>query len=41
MKFLILSLIIFSIFACSNEKEVVEITKIFSIEDVASAGFKV
>ena len=41
MKFLILSLIIFSIFACSNEKEVVEVTKIFSMEDVASAGFKV
>ena len=35
MKFLILSLIIFSIFACSNEKEVVEVTKIFYMEDVA------
>tara|TARA_B100001121_G_scaffold178979_1_gene156214 strand:- start:2145 stop:2756 length:612 start_codon:yes stop_codon:yes gene_type:complete len=41
MKILILILITVSIFACSNEQEIVEVTKIFSMEDVASAGFKV
>jgi len=41
MKVLILILIAISIFACTSEQEIVEVTKIFSMEDVASAGFKV
>ena len=35
---LIMSLLIL---ACSHEQEIVEVTKIFSMEDVSSAGFKV
>ncbi len=41
MKVLILIMIMVSIFACANEQEIVEVTTIFSMEDVASAGFKV
>ena len=41
MRFLILFSIILLVFACSQEEEITEVTKIFSMDEVSSAGFKV
>tara|TARA_B100000579_G_C22730866_1_gene804154 strand:+ start:371 stop:985 length:615 start_codon:yes stop_codon:yes gene_type:complete len=41
MRFLILFSTILLVFACSQEEEITEVTKIFSMDEVSSAGFKV
>ena len=41
MRVIILFSIILLIFACSQEEEIAEVTKIFSMDEVSSAGFKV
>ena len=41
MRVIILFSLILLIFACSQEEEITEVTKIFSMDEVSSAGFKV
>ncbi|MBM01740.1 MAG: hypothetical protein CL762_05065 [Chloroflexi bacterium] len=41
MRVIILFSLILLIFACSQEEEITEVTKIFSMDEVSTAGFKV